>query len=119
MATVAEVRNQAAERLGLYGTGQTLPAREAADLLQAYAEIHAALTVKDQAPWDYSGSVDDTVPDEYVPHVAALMARARVVQYKPPPERLAMIMADAQEAVPEIRELNRGDHTGVVWTEYY
>lgn len=119
MATVADVRNQAAEKLALYGAGQTLQAREAADLKQAYREVFTALTVKGQAPWDYTGSVDDLVPDEYAPLVASLVARSRIVQYKPPPERAVMIQAEAADAEQMIRELNRETFVEVMRAEYY
>ena len=115
MAQPNAIRNQAARKLGLLGVGQTLQSEISTDLDQAYIEVFNALDAMNQAPWD----VDDDVPDEYVPFLAALVADKRLVDYKTPPERLALIKAEASDAWGAIRELNGSDLTEVVYTDYF
>lgn len=115
MAYPSMIRDQAARKLGVLGIGQTLQSEISSDLDRAYLEIYHDLDAKNQAPWE----VDGVVPDEYVPHLAALVADRRSVDYKPPVERLTLIKAEAAQAWGEIRELNGSDLTEVVHTDYF
>lgn len=115
MATAAELRDRAATMLGILGEGETLPSYEAADLTQSYAEVYAALDVKGHVTWDY----DEDIPDEYVPHVAALVARGRVDDYGVPNDRYTRIVNAARLAPFEIKELNGSDATVTAAPDYY
>jgi hypothetical protein len=115
MATAAQIRNRAATKLGLLGVGQTLPSYITSDLDTAYAEVYAQLDAKSLVDWDD----DESIPDEYSPHLVALVARARITDYMPPPNRLGVIIAEAAVALPELRELQSNNVYSVPVSNYY
>lgn len=115
MATAAEVVERAAYRLGELGEGQTISAYVAADLLTAYAEQYAQLNAKDIAVWDY----DEEVPDEYVPHVVAMVAFSRAADYSVGSERYLRLKAESDAAVPNIRELQTSDAVVTPEPDYF
>lgn len=115
MATAAEIRNRAATKLGLLGVGQTLPSYITSDLDTAYTEVYAILDAKSLVDWDD----DESIPDEYSPHLVALVARARITDYMPPANRLGVIMAEAGVALGEIRELQSNNVYTVPKATYY
>ncbi len=101
MATSAEIRNKAAKKLGLFGTGQTLRSEIASDIDDAYTEVYAELNALSLVTWASSGSV----PDELVKSVVSLVAFARVDEYSVPIAKYNRIVADATVAESRIREL--------------
>lgn len=105
MATAVEIRERAARRLALTGQGSTTPSYHAVQLDQAYVEIYAQLSAKNVAVWDFA----DDVPDEYAPHVVAMVAYSRVSDYPIHPERLRILAVDQIRAIPEMRELTSSD----------
>lgn len=105
MATIAQMVDRAATRLGILAEGLTLPSYESDDLTQAYTETYAQLGAKNLTVWDF----DEPIPDEYVQHVVSLMAISRANDYSIPNDRYQRIIADASIAVPEIRELQASD----------
>ena len=114
MATVAEIVENAATELGIFGEGQTIRAAHSDDLTKSYNEVYAALSVKSMATWD----IDEDVPDEYVPHVVALVAWGRVNRYAIPNDRYKRIGAAAREAPLAIGELNASDTFETPKAEY-
>ena len=80
MASAAEIRNKAAKKLGLFGTGQTLRSAISADFDQAYVEVYGELELLSLVTW----SIDDEVPDALVRSVVDLVAGARVNEYSVP-----------------------------------
>ena len=90
MATATEIRNKAAKKLGLLGTGQTVPSGIAADLDDAYAEVYAELASLGLATWASS----DAVPAALVYAIVAWVAGVRADEYSIPTERYVRVMRD-------------------------
>ncbi len=105
MATAAEIRNQAATRLGELGEGQVLAPRVSEDLDKAYVQVFAQLGAKNMLVWDF----DEEVPNEYVVHVVALVAFSRANDYSISNDRYQRLALDQSIAIPEIRELLTSD----------
>ena len=91
MATAQEIREKAAKKLGVLGTGQTLQSETAADIDAAYTEVYAQLDTLNLTTWDS----DEEVPDELVKPVVDLVAYARVDEYSVPDNRYTRIRRDA------------------------
>ena len=89
--TTAQIRNQAAQKLGLLGTGQTLQSAQSADLDQAYLEVYAVLQSKNLANWGISTT---DVPNELVEPIVAWVAGIRATRYAVPTERFQRIMLE-------------------------
>lgn len=109
MATSAEIRNKAAKKLGLYGTGQTLRSAIATDIDAAYTEVYGRLQSLQLTTW---GAAQE-VPASLVEPVVALVANARVNEYSVPLERYQRIKADALDAMGMIREIVYTPKVGV------
>lgn len=92
MATAAQIRDKAAKKLGLFGTGQTLRGAISADLDDAYTEVYGMLSKKKLTTWDS----DEPIPDEFVFPVVALVADARKNEYAIPDRKYLRIMLDAR-----------------------
>ena len=107
MATQQQIRDTAAENLGIVGEGETLPSYETADLDTAYLEVYAILQRDDLAAW----SLVDDVPNEFSGAVSMLVAGQRVTKYQVPPERYARIVSEGWgqnndgQAIKTIRRL--------------
>jgi hypothetical protein len=115
MATAAEIRNKAAKKLGLFGTGQTLRSEIAANLDQAYAEVYAELELQSLATWSFSGDV----PDALVRSVVSLVAGSRVDEYSVPTEKYARIVRENEGAEDRIRKLLAKPKMGVTEIEEF
>lgn len=70
MATKQEIRDRSANDLGILRIGQSLQAQDNTRILSAYAEVWAELNAESIAPWQ----ITESVPDELVKHVVALVA---------------------------------------------
>ena len=92
MATKIQIRETAAENLGIFGEGQTLTSYQADDLDQAYAEVYAELQGLGLAPWASTG----TIPDKYASSVAMLVAEARSTKYQIPDNRYMRIKIEGK-----------------------
>ena len=101
MATAQQIRETAAENLGILGEGETLPSYETADLDQAYIEVYSELEAFDLAAWDFA----DDVPDRYSSSVSALVAATRATKYQVPTDRFERLMFEEQKAIRMIRKL--------------
>ena len=108
MATLAQVRESAAENLGIVGEGETLPSYESADMTQAYAEVYAELQADELITWSSTANV----PDQYAWSIAMLMAERRAVKYQVPPNRYQRIKFEAAEAITKIRALMMREQMG-------
>ena len=101
MATATQIRETAAENLGILGEGETLPSYEAADLDEAYIEVYNELQGLNLTTW----AIATNVPDQYAKSVAMLVAEARAVKYQVPDARYQRIKLEKQEAMSMIRKL--------------
>lgn len=101
MATAAEIRDRAANDLGVLRLGQSLQSQDETRIESAYSEVYAALKVEGVATWAYSGEV----PDEIVQHVASLVAENCLNTYGVSQERSQRIKDAASVAIKEIRRL--------------
>lgn len=115
MATAAEIRNKAAKKLGLFGTGQTLRSAIAANLDEAYAEVYGELELQSLTPWAFA----DEVPDALVSSVVALVAGSRVEEYSVPSEKYQRIMREYVGAEDRIRKLLAKPKMGVTEIEEF
>lgn len=106
MATKTDIRNKALKRLGILGATQTATAEQAVDLEAAYDEVYAELEANDLAVWD-----DETIPNEFVAPVVALVAQARLDEYSVSTERYQRIVADASRAIPRIISAYQGEYS--------
>ncbi len=110
MATKAEVRDQALELLGVLRIGQSPQDQDKVTIETAYDEVYADLKKDGLATWSSTGSV----PAELVPHVAHLVAFARIDVYGVSNERYQRILAKTGEngwiAKREIRRLTTPDY---------
>lgn len=91
MATAEEIRNKAAKKLGIFGTGQTIRSEIAEDVDNAYSEVYAQLDTLNLTTWDE----DESVPSEFVKPVVDLVAYARVDEYSVSDSRYTRIRRDA------------------------
>lgn len=114
MASAAEIRNKAAKKLGLYGTGQVLRSAISADFDTAYSEIYAELKAKNIAPF-----VSTDVPEHLVWPVVALVAASRANEYSVPEPKYSRVMADAIGAEGLIRTLISPRKHGVTKAQNY
>jgi hypothetical protein len=98
--SATEIRDRAANDLGMLRVGQSLQAQDATRVDQAYAEVFAALKTKGLAPWASTGDV----PDEFVPHVVALVADNCLNTYSTSNDRYKRIKNAVAIAMPSIQD---------------
>lgn len=115
MATIAEVRNKAAERLYIIGRGQTLKSQDSNDLTDAYNEVYAELDVKNITTWS---DIDD-IPAEFVHDIVAMMCKRRLDVYSVPEPRRSEIRADDSVAEFNIRNMQNKNKVGVTECEMF
>ena len=115
MATLAKIRENAAETLKLKGEGVSLASYHSADMTEAYTEVYAELQGLDLTSW---GSTDD-VPDKFSWSVSALMAARRVSTYNVPDELYQRIKLDEVSAMARIRELQAPAKMGATEIENF
>ena len=114
MATAAQIRETAAENLGIHGEGETLPSYETDDLNQAYTEVYAKLEALRLTTW----SETSDVPDQYADSVAMLVAEQRAIKYQIPDNRYMRIKAagwgldEDGDAIKMIRKLQARSKMG-------
>lgn len=101
MATTAEVRDRAANDLGLLRLGQSLQSQDATRISSGYDEVYQQLKLDGLATWTSTGDI----PTELVPHVASLVAYNCLNTYSVSPERYKRITTAALLAVAGIRAL--------------
>ena len=109
MATAQQIRETAAENLGILGEGEVLPSYESDDLDQAYTEIYKELEGLELTAWVQTSDV----PDQYVRSVAMLVAEARAVKYQIPDNRYQRIKIESIEAMSMIRKQQVRDKMAV------
>ena len=115
MATKIQIRETAAENLGILGEGETLPSYEASDLDQSYLEVYAVLQGLELTSWASSANI----PDQYASSVAMLVAANRATKYQIPDNRYQRIQLEAFGAMRLIRELQAPTKMGVTEIENY
>ena len=103
--TPAQIRYDAAKKLGVLGDGQTLQSELAADILQAYNEVYAELEARDLVSWGAS----DSAPDRFSWIMSTMVARHYALQSSIPSERMQWIEAQYQEAWRRLRALQYRD----------
>lgn len=94
--TIAEVRNRALVMLGKLPLGQTPASALANDMEDAYNQVYARLEARGLVTW----SSTDSIPDEFVEDVTALMAFERAEDI--PESRYVRIASAAQRAPANI-----------------
>jgi len=90
MATSAQIRQTAAENMGIHGEGETLPSYESADLDQAITEVYGMLRQLNLVTW----ASTDNVPDEVASPFAMLVACERAIKYQIPDNRYMRILSE-------------------------
>jgi len=104
MATEQEVRDESLQMLGVIDIGDSASGTDDDTFMQQkYTEVYAMLKKDGLNYWASGG----TVPDEYKPHVAAVMAFFSLDQYSVGAERVQRITGKAISANKEIRKLGK------------
>lgn len=105
MATKAELRDRAAEMLGLLPVGQSLASQHATRIEASYDEVYQDLRTRGLNVW----ASDGDCPDEINPYVAALMALSCTETYPISEARYVRIVnkvgVDGQRGYTKISEL--------------
>jgi len=103
--TPNEIRDRAANDLGLLRLGQSLQAQDDSRISQAYNETYAELKEEGLATWASTASV----PDQYAPHVISLVAYNCLDTYAVSLERYNRVLlkagANGELAKQNIRKL--------------
>lgn len=108
MATTrSQLRQRAAQLLGITRLGQARRAEYDARLTDAYATVYADLKKDALNTW---ASTSDAINDALVPHLAALMAFECCDDIGVSNDRYARIMAKRNVATGEIRRLVKPNH---------
>ena len=106
MATKSEVRDRAANDLGILQLGQVLQSQDAARISSAYDEVYAQLKKDGFAVWASTASV----PNEITPHMAALVADNCLGVYGVSNDRFNRIKLAAIDGKREIRKYATQDY---------
>lgn len=106
MATLAEVRDRAANDLGILALNQTLQSQDSTRITSAYNEVYAQLKKDGLANWTSTGSV----PAEFVPYVANLVADNCLSTYGVSVDRYTRIKNEVSRSMREIRKLAAPDY---------
>lgn len=106
MATVSAVYDGTLELLGVVALGSTPSTKNTARMTRAYNQIFSELKETGLATWASAG----TVPDEFVPHLEALMAFNACDTYSVSPARYERIVRKESVARREIRRLSIPDY---------
>jgi hypothetical protein len=107
MATTLEkVRLKAARKLGLARFGQSIKSHHDTDLTEAYNELYDELADFELTKWSSTGSL----PDKYADPVAALLAAARVDEYRVSDSRYLRVVNAAIAARRKLHALKAGKH---------
>ena len=121
MATQAQIRQTAAENLGILGEGTVLPSYATGDLNNAISEVYNILRKLNLVSW----ASTDSVPDEYAAPFAMLVADQRKTKYQIPDSRYMRVMAEGWgqnmdgQAVKMIKLLNAKQKLGVTQIESF
>ena len=102
--TKAECRNRALRKLGKLAIGQTAEAGIASDMEDAYDQVYARLEQLGLVTW----SSTDSVPDEFVEDITAMMAFERSEGV--PDARYIRIRDDASRALLSISNYIAGEY---------
>lgn len=109
MATKAELRDRAANDLGILRLGQSLQAQDVTRIESAYTEVYGALKTEGLNVWASTGSC----PAEVTPHVAALMADNCLGTYSVSNDRYLRIKNASSVAMRQIKALLRPAYESV------
>lgn len=100
--TKQQIRDRAANALGILPFGQALEEPDVSRIEQAYSEVYNYLKTKGLATWPYATG---SVPDELAPYVSALVAFNCLDGYGVSNDRYVRIVNNASVAEKNIREL--------------
>ena len=106
MATKAEIRDRAANDLGILRLGQSLQSQDATRITEGYEEVYSFLVKEGLATWAATGDV----PDSVTPYVVSLTAKNCLNTYGVSESRYARIVNDAAVAMREIRAVVSPDY---------
>ncbi len=101
MATIAEVRDRAANDLGMLRLGQSLQSQDSTRITTAYNEVYQQLKTDGLATWTSTGAI----PTELVPHVVAMVAENCLNTYGVSAERyqrIKLAVAAAEKQLPRL-----------------
>ena len=101
MASKSDVRDRAAENLGILPIGQSLASQDSTRISSAYDEVFADLKHDGLTTWASTG----TVPSEIVPYLAVLVAASCIPSYPISPARIQLLVAQSAVAKKNIRRL--------------
>lgn len=106
MATKAELRDRAANDLGILRLGQSLQDQDKVRIEKAYDEVYAQLKEDGLATWASTGES----PDFLTPHIASMMADNCLGVYSVSDKRYQRIKLAEANAKREIRKFATADY---------
>lgn len=106
MPSASEIRDRAAQELGILRLGQSLQSQDAARIDQGYAEVYEELKSDGLATWAFSGSV----PNQMSQYVVFLISENCLGAYGVSDKRYVRIMNGAEKARREILKHAAPDH---------
>jgi len=109
MATKAQIRDRAAQNLGILRIGQSLQYQDQTRLESAYDEVYEDLKDRGEATWASTASV----PTKLAPHVAALVAENGLDTFNVGNDRYNRVKIAANTARREIPRLNTPEYEDV------
>jgi hypothetical protein len=107
MATIAQVRDRAANDLGMLRLGQSLQHQDSTRITAGYNEVYQQLKTDGLATWTSTADI----PEALVPYVVSLVADNCLNTYSTSPDRYARIKSAALMAPKEIAKLVTNYHT--------
>ncbi len=114
-STTEEVRNRAATDLGILKLNGTLNDQDKVRIDKAYDEVYAELKREGIATWTSTANV----PNEFVPHIAAMMADNCLGTYGVSTERFGRVKDKAVVARREVRKLGEPAYVSMTDAQDY
>ena len=109
MATTAEIRDRAANDLGLLRLGQALQSQDATRITSAYNEVYEILKEDGIAAWTSTGDI----PTKFVKYVVSLVVDNCVNTYGVSDSRYQRLKIEVPNAMREIRKLVAPDYASM------
>ena len=109
MVTKAEIRDRAAQEIGILQIGQSLEETDKVRIEQGYDEVYADLKRNNLNFWSSTGDI----PNQFVPYVVALIADNISNTYSIPNERYSRLLPIIQKAKAKIASLGAEPYKSV------
>ena len=106
--TPAQIRNEVAKKMNIFGEGQTLRPEHSDDLDNAYLQVHAELQHDGLLAF---GSTED-IPVRYENSIISIVAATRGAKYNVPAERYQQLLLESIAGFRTIWKLSQINKMG-------